>query len=460
MTTVSNQTNKDAPSKLPNNQEVVTKLTAELEDIFTKEKLGSSPQVILKMNENLEIPITALYKEKRVLAITTNLALIREALKHVTNVIYDQKREIVRLNIKPLKNVLTVNHLEDGEKERFLNLLTESPEYKRRTSENFFNADGGYSLVLQSEEDAESLKAFLLKQEFKSRQLEITVEQENLYQTITQKSQDAMKYSYQTYGYGYGQMDPSFYYQNYYYFANMYQGYYPPNFAYGGGRGGYEQEEYAYPGKGYGKKGGRGHGGYSQKEGEDNQHYDDEGEEEGEEYHSKSYGGRGGRNQKKKGHGTGHGGGHKQGREYEKKSPQKGEIQPLSPQKQEEIIKRTRINSENFPSLSKPETTETSSPVETKSSKLKHGSKIIHIQKAEIIKEFERIQKEGTLKIAPSLTKLNAEIIPVIEPKGELALEVIQPKTIVREVRRRRTIEESPSQGGMILGEAPHKVEI
>lgn len=117
----------------------------------------------------------------------------------------------------------------------------------KKISENFFDSAGGYSLTLQSEEDAEKLCTFLKQQSFKSPKLEILVEQENLYLSILQKAQDAMRYvltlallskypnrfSYQPYGYGYGQIDPSYYYQNYYYFANMYQGgYYPPGYGY------------------------------------------------------------------------------------------------------------------------------------------------------------------------------------------------------------------------------------
>lgn len=53
---------------------------------------------------------------------------------------------------------------------------------------------GGYSLTLQNEADAESLCDSLKKQNFKSRQLEILVEQENLYLSILQRAQDIAKY--------------------------------------------------------------------------------------------------------------------------------------------------------------------------------------------------------------------------------------------------------------------------
>lgn len=82
-----------------------------------------------------------------------------------------------------------------------------------------------------------------------------------------------------------------------------------------------------------------------------------------------------GKNQKKKG------GAGKQHREYEKKSQNKhNETKELSPAKKEEIIKRTRINSENFPPLSKdsaPIGAEVVSKAEEKAKGLKHGSKLI-----------------------------------------------------------------------------------
>eukprot|EP00331_Platyophrya_macrostoma_P024822 CAMPEP_0176443248 /NCGR_PEP_ID=MMETSP0127-20121128/22311_1 /TAXON_ID=938130 /ORGANISM="Platyophrya macrostoma, Strain WH" /LENGTH=466 /DNA_ID=CAMNT_0017828443 /DNA_START=70 /DNA_END=1470 /DNA_ORIENTATION=+ len=465
MTTPTEHSEKRAPLKLPNNQEVISKLVHEFEDIFTKEKLGNYPQLVFKMNESLEIPITALYKEKRVSTITTNLVLIREALKNTSQVIYDPKRETVKPDFKPLKNILIVNHLDDSEKERFLSVLSESPEYSRKISENFFDAMGGYSLVLQTEADAEKLCSMLKEKQFGSRQLEIFVEQENLYLTILQKAQDAMKFSYQTYGYGYGQMDPSFYYQNYYYFANMYPGYYQQGYGYGkqGGKGGYEFDEYAYPGKSQGKKG-RGSANYSQKDGYDDAE-EEEGQAHGDDYHSKGHGR--GKNQKKKGQGAS---GQRNYREYEKKSSHK-EHETMSPAKQEEIIKRTRINSENFPSLEKAEkaaekespSTTTAKP-EKKGSGLKHGDTIIGLSKNEIVASFEKYQKAGVIKIAPSLAAQNEDLVPVLEKKGEPSLEVIQPKVIIRETKPRRRstwqendeiqIQRSPAQGGADLTKA------
>jgi hypothetical protein len=49
--------------------------------MFKRENLEQNPYLVFKMNQSLEIPITAIYKDKRTTAITTNLALIREVLE-------------------------------------------------------------------------------------------------------------------------------------------------------------------------------------------------------------------------------------------------------------------------------------------------------------------------------------------------------------------------------------------
>ena len=46
--------------------------------MFTREGMETNPYLIFKMNSSLEIPVTAIYKDKRVSAICTNLAIIRE----------------------------------------------------------------------------------------------------------------------------------------------------------------------------------------------------------------------------------------------------------------------------------------------------------------------------------------------------------------------------------------------
>lgn len=51
-----------------------------------------------------------------------------------------------------------------------------------------------YSLVLQSEQDTDTLYDLLKKQNFKSPNIEILREKENLYLNFLQKAQDSMKY--------------------------------------------------------------------------------------------------------------------------------------------------------------------------------------------------------------------------------------------------------------------------
>jgi len=46
--------------------------------MFKRENLETNPYLIFKMNANIEIPVTAIYKEKKISSICTNLAIIRE----------------------------------------------------------------------------------------------------------------------------------------------------------------------------------------------------------------------------------------------------------------------------------------------------------------------------------------------------------------------------------------------
>ncbi len=53
--------------------------------MFKRENLESNPYLIFKMNANLEIPVTAIYKDKKISAICTNLAIIREVIIYTIN---------------------------------------------------------------------------------------------------------------------------------------------------------------------------------------------------------------------------------------------------------------------------------------------------------------------------------------------------------------------------------------
>lgn len=46
--------------------------------MFIRENLEANPSLVFKMNSNLEIPVTAMYKDRKVGSICTNLAIIRE----------------------------------------------------------------------------------------------------------------------------------------------------------------------------------------------------------------------------------------------------------------------------------------------------------------------------------------------------------------------------------------------
>jgi uncharacterized protein with HEPN domain len=110
-------------------EEIIRALIDEFNSMFTRESLEANPYLIFKMNSSLEIPVTSIYKDKRVSSICTNLAIIREALSNASTITYNKEKEIIIPKIKPMRNKIILNKIPDLEKDKVFKVIYQAPEY-------------------------------------------------------------------------------------------------------------------------------------------------------------------------------------------------------------------------------------------------------------------------------------------------------------------------------------------
>jgi hypothetical protein len=413
-------------------EDTIKLLTDEIDKMFVKENLEHNSYLIFKMNPNLEVPLAAIYKEKRIVSITGNTSLIREALSKAKNIVYEKDKDYIRAKIDAFRNKIVVHKIHKDDKDYFLKLVSSRPEYANKTNEKYYDNYNSYTLSINNEKDAVSLYEYLLSQPLKKERPEYTLEQENPYLNLLQKAQDAAK----SHAHDYNSYQPqnydqqAYYYQNYYYqqqnpyYMNMMMPQQQQQQQYGGGSGGY--------------RGGMGgsQGSYPQNYYYYNNYYnsmfirraqDEESEQQGEgesqpkespENHSRyTYGSK---PFKPRGYNR-----YNKGEDYHWEP--KKQSHPQHHVSKEEREQRTRINSENFPPLAASDA-DGKSPLQTieesKSAKLEKNVDIIRYKKEEIISAFHSMKE---VKISPSMVKLNDEDVPVLEKKAKPTLEVVTP---------------------------------
>lgn len=379
-------------------EEIVKNLTDELNSMFSRENLEKNPSLIFKMNHSLEIPVIAIYKEKRISSICTNLALIREALNNSTSLTYNREKEIITPNIKPLKNKIILNKIPDIEKDKILRVINQSPEYIHKVSDKYIPNIKSYTLILRTEESALSLIDKIKAAIAENSQLEIKLDYEELYLDLLQKGQDFLKYNQNSQpNFGYDQ-----YYQNYgyYYGMNNYGGQYMMGGApYGSYRGGnpnnnYYQQNY-----------------YDQmfiRKAQDDVNDND--------YQRDDYRGSG-RYEKRKD-------------KYSKKpyysKNQRGTQSDTKQMSAEEIKRRTRVNSENFPPLlGEAKVDEKKEEEEVRVVETETPKKRQRYHKDDFVKLFQQMRSQ--VKPSDKLLKFNENQVPVLNLGAKAGLEFIEP---------------------------------
>lgn len=398
-------------------EEIIASLVEEFQTMFRRENLEQNPYLVFKMNSSLEIPITAIYKDKRIGAISTNLALIREALARTDNVNYDREKEILRPKIRPMKNKIILNKIQDNQKNELTKMIYSSPEYAEKASDKYLENLKSYNIVLKKEEAAASLIQKIKEQLGEKSQTEIVWEYEDLYVNLAQKAQDSLRNQQVQAPESQFNLPNDVYAQNfnYYYGMNPYGNPYMGG-AYGGFRGGYGNYYNGY---------------YNQY----NQMFIRKAQDEPNEPEYNEYEHRGGRYgkrdkyQKKGGYGRYRG-------EREKKT--------ISV---EEIEKKTTVDSENFPPLVSHTDFQpaTNNIIESLSPEKKDKEKKkVRFNRHDLVDLFKKV--EG-LKPNENLKKLDPNQIPVLELEAKPDLEFINPTVIKRDIRTTpKTIPLTPKQ--------------
>jgi hypothetical protein len=418
-------------------EEIVSSIANELNHMFTRENLETYPYIVFKMNSRLEIPITALYKDKRISTISTNLALIREGLARSQEIIYDKEKEIIRPKIKALKNKILLNKILDNEKNDLMRTIYDSPEYSEKASDKYLENVKSYNIVMKNEESAATLVEKIRAKLGEKSQTELVWEYEDLYLNLVQKAQDSMKYQSQNMNPNQTQpntasYDPYMQNYNYYYGMNPYGNPYMMSNPYGyrGGMG-YGGNNYYYNNSGSGY--------YNQmfiRKAQD-EPYDQDQE-------SPEYGGRYGGGRKKERY-------HKKGQgKYRGERGDRGEggyrerDRDRKTISAEEIEKKTMVNQENFPPLVSTVDSKSTNIIEALSPEKKdkeekvepkvEDTKRVRYDRHALIDIFKKISP--SLKPNEVLKTFNNEEIPIFEVEAQPSLEFITPSIIVRKESR------------------------
>lgn len=380
-------------------EELIKTLIDEFNNMFTREHLETNPYIVFKMNSSLEIPVTAIYKDKKISSICTNLAIIREALTQSTSLTYNREKEVITPNIPKLKNKIVINKISDLEKDKIFKTIYQSPEFIHKSSDKYIENLKNYILVLRTEQQAQSLHDKIKAALNPDSHVDLHLEHEDLYLDLLQKAQEMMK-TYNVNPEAQSNFPYDAYYQNYgyYYGMNPYGG------AYGGMMGGqygyrgaanYNQYYNSYQNQMFIRK--------AQDEANETEHQRGE-------HHSYS--------------------GKKKDR-YSKKPffPQKqlrSETKNKNQMSPEEITRRTRVNSENFPPLVMGEKLERLEQ-ESKAEETGPQERIKH-HKDDIIKLFKEV--EASVKPNALLFRFKEQDVPVLNLGAKPNLEFIQPTVI------------------------------
>jgi len=412
------------PRESMSEEEIIKTLIDEFNSMFTRENLETNPSLIFKMNSGLEIPVTAIYKDKRISSICTNLAIIREALSNSHSITYNREKEVIIPKIKPLKNKIILNKIPDIEKDKIFRVIYQSPEYIHKVTDKYIANLRSYTLILRNEQSAETLVEKIKSVIAKDSQLEINLGFEELYLDLLQKAQDVLKFQ-STHPETQSNFPYDAYFQNYGYFYGMnpYAG------SYMGMMGGMPYNSYRtanfhprfynnnYQDQMFIRK--------AQADTNDTEPY------RGEEY-------QGGRYDRRKD-------------KYSKKpyfpKNQRGTQSDSKQMSAEEIKRRTRVNSENFPPLmsedklhpetEKEEVVEEHHPEKASKERVKY-------EKDDFVKIFKQLSTQ--VKPNEKLFKFNENQVPVLNLGVKPNLEFIETSTSTRkysETINRKIKEES-----------------
>lgn len=110
------------------------------------------------------------------------------------NAHYDQDNEIIKIDLKPLRNKLILNKIDDEERSQTLKIVFDAPEYGRRISDKYIDKIKSYEVIFKSEEDATSVHSLLKEHIPKESKIEIQQIFEDLYVHLLQKAQDQIRY--------------------------------------------------------------------------------------------------------------------------------------------------------------------------------------------------------------------------------------------------------------------------
>jgi hypothetical protein len=379
-------------------EEIIRSLIDEFNSMFNRESLEANPYLIFKMNSSLEIPVTAIYKDKRVSSICTNLAIIREALSNASSITYNKEKEIIIPKIKPMRNKIILNKIPDLERDKLFKVIYQAPEYIQKISDKYIENLRSYTLVLRNDQDAYSLVDKIKDSLHKDSQMEIHLEYEDLYLDLLQRAQDLMKTQtlnpeeqsnipydafYQNYGYYYG-MNP---------YMNPYMGMM--------GRGSYGYRGLNYNNQYYNNY-------YNQMFIRKAQDEANEAEQPRGDYYSHS--------------------GKKREKYSKKPYYQRNQRSDTKDNKQmsvEEIKRRTRVNSENFPPLVPDDKQQEEKEEENQNfTDLEKSSKNrLRYHKDDLIKIFKQVS--ANIKPNERLTKLLDKDVPVLNLEAKPTLEFI-----------------------------------
>jgi hypothetical protein len=382
-------------------EEIIKTLVDEFNSMFKRENLEANPYLIFKMNANLEIPVTAMYKDKRVSSICTNLAIIREALSKSTSITYNREKEIITPNIKPLKNKIILNKIPDLEKDKIFRAIYQSPEYIHKVSDKYIANLKSYTLVLRNEKAAESLVETIKSVIFKDSQLEIKLGFEELYLDLLQKAQDTMKFQ-SAHPEAQSNFPYDAYFQNYGYFYGMNS--YPNQYMgmMGGPFGGYQRGNYnnQFYNNNY----------YDQMFIRKAQDDENEVEPQRGEYH--------GRHDRKKDRFS--------KKSYNQRGPRGTQSDSKNHMSAEEIKKRTRVNSENFPPLMTEDKPIEAPPKEevVAEETEKSTKERLRYKKDDFVNIFKQIASQ--VKPNERLFKFSESQVPVLNLKTKPTIEFLE----------------------------------
>lgn len=355
----------DAPTSYGNQSEttqysedpaqVEAYLTAHLEKMFEIENLKASNYLINRLNSNMELRVSCIYKERSVQEITQDFRIIDSALQKCKNIEYVPETKTIKLKASTERRTILVKGISSSKEADFKQFIEKLCEKDDKTKEFIFSYEYDKKtgcVSLNFKDEASTIKIFseLMNSKFEENSIDCIIKDSNAFIELleaTKNSRGGMS------GAGPG---PGYYpYQNNYYQKQMfnypppYQQMYmmqpnnfPPSNYYPGydkgnwGQGGYRSNTGGYPYRGGGGKPYYNNRRYDKYDGRAGEGTKDE--ESGEKGEKREY-----RGEKREFRGERRGGGYtKRGGHYDKK-PQRSK---------EEIEKITSIDPENYPPLS------------------------------------------------------------------------------------------------------------